>query len=40
MKEKGPVLKQWEDAGLIEIDGNVIRPTRAGMAVADALALL
>lgn len=40
MKERGPVLKQWAAAGLIEIDDSMIRPTRAGMAVADALALL
>ncbi|HOO36752.1 MAG TPA: radical SAM family heme chaperone HemW [Deltaproteobacteria bacterium] len=40
MKERGPVLKQWADAGFIEIDGGFIRPTLSGMAVADALALL
>ena len=40
MKEKGLLLKQWADTGLIEMEGRVIRPTRSGMAVADALAAL
>lgn len=40
MAEKGRELNEWAAAGLIEITGKVLRPTRAGMAVADALALL
>ena len=40
MKENGATLKEWADTGLVEITRSVIRPTRAGMAVADALALL
>ena len=40
MKENGPLLREWSDTGLIEIKDGIIRPTRAGMAVADALALL
>lgn len=40
LKEKGRQLQEWIKAGLIEIDKNRIRPTRAGMAVADGLGLL
>ncbi|MEN6448090.1 MAG: radical SAM family heme chaperone HemW [Syntrophaceae bacterium] len=40
LEEKGPLLKEWETAGLVEIADGFIRPTRAGMAVADSLALL
>ncbi len=40
MEEKGPVLKELGRTGLIEIECGCIRPTRAGMAVADSLALL
>jgi oxygen-independent coproporphyrinogen III oxidase len=40
MKEKGLKLSEWMKAGLIEFDAGTIRPTRAGMAVADTLALL
>lgn len=38
--ERGPVLEELRRAGLIEVAGTVIRPTRAGMAVADSLAML
>ncbi|HPI91724.1 MAG TPA: radical SAM family heme chaperone HemW [Deltaproteobacteria bacterium] len=40
MEEKGPELEELCRAGLIEIEGEIIRPTRSGMAVADSLALL
>lgn len=40
MKEKDRQFQEWVKAGLIEIEGCIIRPTRAGMAVADGLALL
>jgi len=39
-KEKGFKLREWEDRGLIVVESGIIRPTRAGMAVADTLALL
>lgn len=39
-EEKGPELDELRRAGLIEMEDGVIRPTRAGMAVADSLALL
>ena len=40
LAEKGPLLAEFRRAGLIEMNGTVVRPTRAGMAVADSLALL
>lgn len=40
LKEKGSKLIEWMEAGLIEIDPGTVRPTRAGMAIADTLALL
>ena len=40
MEEKGPVLKELSRTGLIEIGHGRIRPTCAGMAVADSLALM
>lgn len=40
VKEKGLLLKEWAETGLIEITRGIIRPTRAGMAVADAMAML
>lgn len=40
VKEKGIKLSEWVKAGLIVIDSGTISPTRAGMAVADTLALL
>jgi oxygen-independent coproporphyrinogen-3 oxidase len=39
IKTKGPVLDQLVNSGLIEIMDGFIRPTRAGMAVADSLGL-
>ncbi|HDP24651.1 MAG TPA: radical SAM family heme chaperone HemW [Deltaproteobacteria bacterium] len=39
MEIKGSELREWSRAGLIEIEGSHIRPTRSGMIVADALAL-
>ncbi|MBN2297047.1 MAG: radical SAM family heme chaperone HemW [Deltaproteobacteria bacterium] len=40
MKEKGPALKELAEAGLIIIERGFVRPTRSGMAVCDALALI
>jgi len=40
LEEHGPVLSEWEKAGLIENKDGFIRPTRSGMAVADSLAQL
>lgn len=40
IKEKGPVLAELTEQGLIEITGGIVRPTRSGMAVADTLALI
>jgi len=40
LAEKGPLLEDLGRAGLIVIERDSIRPTRAGMAVADSLALL
>lgn len=40
LAEKGPLLEDLGRAGLIVIERGSIRPTRAGMAVADSLALL
>jgi oxygen-independent coproporphyrinogen-3 oxidase len=40
MEEKGQVLKELSRTGLVEIECGFIRPTRAGMAIADSLALL
>jgi oxygen-independent coproporphyrinogen-3 oxidase len=39
MREKGAPLAELEQAGLVTIEGGTVRPTRAGMAVADALAV-
>jgi oxygen-independent coproporphyrinogen III oxidase len=38
--EKCPQLLAWQSAGLVEIEAGTLRPTREGMAVADALAVL
>ncbi len=38
--EKRGVLKRLSEEGLVEIRDGFLRPTRAGMAVADALALI
>jgi oxygen-independent coproporphyrinogen-3 oxidase len=38
--EHGPVLEEWQRAGLVEITHGCIRPTLGGMAVSDSLALL
>jgi len=40
VKEKREFLKTLEDEGLVEIRDGFLRPTRAGMAVADSLALI
>lgn len=40
LHEYAPVLEQFRRDGLITIEPGFIRPTRAGMAVADGLALL
>jgi oxygen-independent coproporphyrinogen-3 oxidase len=40
LEEKGDRITEWARAGLVVLEGGVIRPTRAGMAVADALAAL
>ncbi|HHO76276.1 MAG TPA: radical SAM family heme chaperone HemW [Deltaproteobacteria bacterium] len=40
MKEKGPALIDLAKAGLIIIESGSVRPTRSGMAVCDALALI
>ena len=40
MKEKGPALRKLAEAGLIGLDSGFVRPTRSGMAVCDALALV
>jgi oxygen-independent coproporphyrinogen-3 oxidase len=37
---KGKILASLERAGLVEIQGGFLRPTRAGLAVADSLALI
>ena len=38
--EKGNVLKRLQEEGLIVIQNGYLRPTRAGLAVADALSLI
>lgn len=40
VKEKGGILKTLAEEGLLEIRDGFLRPTRAGMAVADSLALI
>jgi oxygen-independent coproporphyrinogen-3 oxidase len=39
-REKGPLLRKLEEEGLVERVRGYLRPTRAGLAVADRLALL
>lgn len=39
-EEKGKILKTLGEEGLVEIRDGFLRPTRAGMAVADSLALI
>jgi oxygen-independent coproporphyrinogen III oxidase len=38
VREKGPQITAWQSAGLVVLEQGRLRPTRAGMAVADALA--
>ncbi len=40
VKEKRKILKTLAEEGLVEIRDGFLRPTRAGMAVADSLALI
>jgi len=40
LKEKGKLLSAWEKEGLVEIRNGFLCPTRAGLAVADRLALI
>ncbi|MCU0577860.1 MAG: radical SAM family heme chaperone HemW [Desulfobacterota bacterium] len=40
IKERGPFIEELAGQGLLEIQGGFIRPTLAGMAVSDSLALL
>ncbi len=40
MKHEGKLFQEWVREGLVRLEGSVLRPTRAGMAVADGLALL
>ena len=40
LAEKGKILKRLGEEGLVEIRDGFLRPTRAGMAVADSLALI
>ncbi|MEJ1730806.1 hypothetical protein SMA90_31240, partial [Escherichia coli] len=40
IKEKGRLLQEWSESGLIDIAEGNVRPTRSGMAVADALVVL
>ncbi|HRC98770.1 MAG TPA: coproporphyrinogen III oxidase family protein, partial [Deltaproteobacteria bacterium] len=40
IKEKGRLLQEWSESGLIDIAEGSVRPTRSGMAVADALVVL
>jgi len=40
VQEKGKLLERLREEGLVEIWGGFLRPTRAGMAVADSLALI
>jgi len=39
-EEKGPLLGKLAEEGLVELSRGFLRPTRAGLAVADRLALL
>lgn len=38
--EKGGIIRNLRDAGLIEIEDGYLRPTRDGLAVADSLSLI
>jgi len=38
--EKRDLLKRLSEEGLVEIRDGFLRPTRAGMAIADSLALI
>ncbi|HON39635.1 MAG TPA: radical SAM family heme chaperone HemW [Deltaproteobacteria bacterium] len=40
MRENRHQIEEWSRLGLVEISGGHIRPTRSGMAVADALAMI
>lgn len=40
MEENGRQLEEWSRLGIVEIAHGRVRPTRSGMAVADALAVL
>ncbi|HNY66392.1 MAG TPA: radical SAM family heme chaperone HemW [Deltaproteobacteria bacterium] len=40
LQEKGPQIESWVREGLVRVEGGFLRPTRSGMAVADALAAL
>ncbi|MBA4423914.1 MAG: coproporphyrinogen III oxidase, partial [Syntrophus sp. (in: bacteria)] len=40
LAKKGEILKKLTEDGLLEIRNGFLRPTRAGMAVADSLALI
>ena len=40
LAEKGKILKRLGEEGLVEFRDGFIRPTRAGMAIADSLALI
>lgn len=40
LMEKGEILRKLRDDGLVEIRDGFLKPTRAGMAVADSLALI
>jgi hypothetical protein len=39
LKEKNDVIASLNEAGLIKIEEGFLRPTRAGLAVADSLTL-
>jgi oxygen-independent coproporphyrinogen-3 oxidase len=39
-REKRNILRRFEEEGLIVIQDGYLRPTRAGLAVADRLALI
>ena len=40
LREKGPQIRDREEAGLVRVISGRLCPTREGMAVADALAVL
>ena len=40
LRKKREILKKLTEDGLVEIRDGFLRPTRAGMAVADSLALI